>query len=519
MPALEASGPSITKRVLAVADSARDATASLHSARSPKGEHGIWGRQEARSSRSERALHGGGNSIRCCPLAVRRGAALAPVAPRRPSVGCGAPTSPLCLVRVCSRLRRCARLGEVDGGRSATFACQADVAHEPGCMSDTALNVLAPARMPAVLCGAPVKRLGLRLFSLQTAIVLLGGVAAYGRVRAIQLLPEHDADAVTHLAIAQRLLVHPFQLSLHWVWLPAYHYYLCALLGLRADAQAVRFVNAGLAGALPWLLFGYARVRATHPAVPWVAALFCTVAPIVNLLGISAQQETWFAVLILCCAWAIDAQRFALAALLLAVAAMVRYEAWGSVGVVAAAGAAQSLPALAQRLPRFARAPRALLLVATPALLAIVGWLLAHRIATGKWLGFLKELYRFTSAQRAVLSHGWLMDLLWFPVLLPLLLFGLTLPLAAVGLRRAWRLGFLVPGGICAFLLLSYASKGSLGSGRYFDALAPFVCLCAAEGVARLSANRSATLAWLSASTAACLVVLAGWLLRWTYHL
>ena len=54
-------------------------------------EHGIWGRQEARSSRSERALDGGGNkarllsgrrskayrgfeslSLRSCPLAVRR---------------------------------------------------------------------------------------------------------------------------------------------------------------------------------------------------------------------------------------------------------------------------------------------------------------------------------------------------------------------------------------------------------------------------------------------------------------
>jgi hypothetical protein len=30
-----------------------DATASLHSARSPKGEHGIWGRQEARSPKGE----------------------------------------------------------------------------------------------------------------------------------------------------------------------------------------------------------------------------------------------------------------------------------------------------------------------------------------------------------------------------------------------------------------------------------------------------------------------------------
>jgi len=42
----------------------RVATASLHSARRPEAEHGIWGRQEARSSRSERALDGGGSPKR-----------------------------------------------------------------------------------------------------------------------------------------------------------------------------------------------------------------------------------------------------------------------------------------------------------------------------------------------------------------------------------------------------------------------------------------------------------------------
>ena len=42
----------------------RVTTASLHSARRPEAEHGIWGRQEARSSRSERALDGGGSPKR-----------------------------------------------------------------------------------------------------------------------------------------------------------------------------------------------------------------------------------------------------------------------------------------------------------------------------------------------------------------------------------------------------------------------------------------------------------------------
>jgi hypothetical protein len=193
---------------------------------------------------------------------------------------------------------------------------------------------------------------------------------------------------------------------------------------------------------------------------------------------------------------------------------MVRYEAWGAVGVITALAAAQHWPALARRLPRFARGSNQLLVVAAPALVAIFAWLLLQRIASGRWFGTLHELYRFTKNQRAVLSHGALMDLLWFPVILPLFLFGPALPLAFLGLKRAWSTGLWVPAGIAAFLILSYSSKGSLGSGRYFDALAPFVCLSAAEGIVRLGERRPSAVVWLSSGATLCMAVLAVCLIR-----
>lgn len=363
-----------------------------------------------------------------------------------------------------------------------------------------------------------VESLRERRLILPAAVVFVTGMAWWGRVCAIARLPEPDPDAFAHLAIAKRLLVHPWQLNLHWVWLPGYHYYLGVLFRLGAGAEAVRSINAALVVALSLLLFGYAKARATHPAVPWLSALFCAVAPIVNLLGISAQQETLFAIVVIACAWAIDARRFWLAGLLLTIAAMIRYEAWGAAGLVAAVGAAQWLPALGLRIPPFARAPKALVVVAAPAWVAIFGWLFLQRVASGKWFGSLGELYRFTSGQRAVLSRGALVDALWFPILLPSFLFGLALPLALIGVRRAFRPGFWVPAGIGAFLLLSYLSKGSLGSGRYFDALAPFVCLCAAQGISELAARRSLSLAWLSALTTLCLAALSVCVVAWTFH-
>ena len=334
-------------------------------------------------------------------------------------------------------------------------------------------------------------------------------LACCARIRAIRLLPEPDPDALAHLEIAQRLLAQPWRLNLHWVWLPGYHYYLYALFSWGTRPEAIRFINAGLAVVLSLLLFGYARSRSKRPAVPWLAALFCAVAPIVNLMGISAQQETLFSILVLACAWAIEARRFFSAGIVLAAAAMVRYEAWGAVAVITALGATQYWPALAERLPRFARGSKQLLVVAAPALIAIFGWLIVQRVASGKWFHTLHELYRFTKNQRAVLSHGVWLDLFWFPVILPLLLWGLALPFAFIGVARAWNTGFLVPAGIAAFLFLSYTSKGSLGSGRYFDALTPFVCLCAAEGIARLSERRPTALAWLSGATTLCLAALA----------
>lgn len=359
-----------------------------------------------------------------------------------------------------------------------------------------------------------MKRSAQLSLGLPVAAVFVSLLAWGARLRAIQLLPEPDNDALAHLEIAKRLLAQPFRLNLHWVWLPGYHYYLYALFSWGARPEAIRLINASLALALSLLLFAYARARSAKPKVPWLAALFCAVAPIVNLMGISAQQETLFSILVLACAWAIEARRFFSAGLLLAIAAMVRYEAWGAVGVIAALGAAECWPALAKRLPRFARAPKELLIVAAPALLAIFVWLTIQRVASGKWFSTLHELFRFTKNQRAVLSHGAWMDVFWFPVILPLFLFGLALPLALLGLERAWNTGFVVPAGILGFLILSYASKGSLGSGRYFESLAPFVCLCAAEGIVRLSERRPPALLWLSGATTVCLAALSVCLVR-----
>lgn len=153
-----------------------------------------------------------------------------------------------------------------------------------------------------------------------------------------------------------------------------------------------------------------------------------------------------------------------------------------------------------------------------PSLVAMFGWFLAHRLSDGTWFGFLRELYRFTHEQRDGFHQGRWMDLFWFPVIEPYYIFGLTLPLFLLGVRRAFRVGFLVPLGIYVFLLASYLSHGALGSARYYESLAPFVCLSAANGACLIGERRRTALPVAYGAALAHVVWLLALTSRWAFH-
>ncbi len=346
----------------------------------------------------------------------------------------------------------------------------------------------------------------------------------------IRHFPEPDSDAKGHLGIAHALLSDPLRVALHWVWPPGYHYFLAALLALGVTADGVRVLNCALAGFIPFLVWRYGErtlaPSASSPArlAPFLAGVLCAVMPIVNLLGTSAQQETLFTLLVLGTVGGIDSGRFALAGATLALATMIRYEAWGAVGVLCALRAVGFVPSVTRRLPpRVAAACSMPLVLVAPSLLAIGGWFLAHRVADGTWLGFIREIYRYTHIQRESFHQAFWTELLWFPVTEPYLIFGLALPLFFLGARRAFRVGFVVPVGIYVFLLASYIGKGVLGSARYYESLTPYVCLSAAYGASVIGERFGAR--WRGALPVAFAAVLAHvvWLLlltgRWTFHL
>ncbi len=328
-----------------------------------------------------------------------------------------------------------------------------------------------------------------RIRTEHVALVLVIAATVAWRLWIIRHYPDPDTDAMGHLGIARALLAHPFNVSIHWVYLPAYHFVLAALEAIGFSGEAIRMLNCALAATVPILALRYAERTGAPRSVGVMAAFFCVVSPLVNLLGTSAQQETFFVLLVLGAVHALDARRFALAGLLLAVASLVRYEAWGAVALVVACRV------LARR-----QALRFPVVVFAPSLAAIGAWLLAHKLTDGQWFGFLRELYRFTHLQRDALQRA----PTWFSLQQPLFVFGWIIALSFfAGVRRAWRASWVLPLGIYLFLQAAWLFKGALGSARYYESLVPFVAIAAAYGIERLSASRR----WIASSIFALALV------------
>ena len=250
------------------------------------------------------------------------------------------------------------------------------------------------------------------------ALALVVAPTVGARLWLIHHFPEPDLDAKGHLGIARALLHDPTNVSLHWVWLPAYHFVLAALMAVGVTGQGVRILNCALAVLVPALVLLYAESERERGAgarrwVPWMAAAMCAISPLVNLLGTSAQQETLYTLLVVGAVWAADRDRFAIGGALLAVAALVRYETWGAMAMVVALQALGAIPAVRRRAPAaIARACRYPLSFTMPSVVALFGWFLAHRVTEGSWLGFLRELYRYTHVQRDDLHLDTASDLL-----------------------------------------------------------------------------------------------------------
>jgi hypothetical protein len=367
--------------------------------------------------------------------------------------------------------------------------------------------VASPGRLRAL---APLALLGVALAAL-----------AFWRAACVLAGPDVDTDAYAHHMIARQILADPHDLAVHWVWLPLFHYAQVPLVWLGGSMQAVRWTNVVLAAASPLLLFAYiARGDAPskESSVPraWVAlvaALIAGACPIVMQMGTTAQPEPLFALIVLALAIALERRRYPAAAALLAVAVMLRYEAWAVVGMLVALLPVEAYLSRRRERPVPAGEPRAWLVVGVP-VVAILVWAALRKPVDGVWFGFLHQTREFANDalhQTSSFQQGLLRvadDSTYYAWSVALRVLGPTLPLVPFGVARTLRQQghrfVLVFVACLGFVTLTWIMRSSLGLDRHFVVVVPLYATLAAQGLATIADffARTAAHRWPRASHA-----------------
>lgn len=322
------------------------------------------------------------------------------------------------------------------------------------------------------------------------AVALLCVAASVWRLSCVRLGPDPDTDAYAHYVIARQLLDTPENLRIHWVWLPLYHAFVALGIVLGASLDGVRSANAVLA-AIPALMIalwvGKDRCgTADHSLVALSAASLTLLAPLGLQLGTTGQMELSLTCSLMGAAFALSRERYALAALLLSLAVMLRYESWFLVALIALVWVA--------RRAREERPALGLLACWLCPAFTISAWA-ALRASQGEdWFWFIRANQAFAEhalTQLRETQHGRLEGLARYTIALPALQFGLAAPFALLGLRRTLAVEgpwfVLLPLGVLCFLTASAMSRSQLGLERHFLPLVPFMAIWIAHGLARTS--------------------------------
>jgi hypothetical protein len=360
--------------------------------------------------------------------------------------------------------------------------------------------------------------------------VALAGLALW-RAACVLAGPDVDTDAYAHHMIARAILADPRDLSVHWVWLPLFHYLQVPLVALGGTMNGVRWANVVLAAAVPVVLFRYvqrtSRDAASMPAdaTALVAALLCAACPIAMQMGTTAQSEPLFALLVLGIAIAFERRRYGATAAMLGAAVLLRYEAWAVFATVAAftvleplatgrdrtQGANEPEPTPARSDAPLRASARRWIVVAVPTAL-ILAWAALRRPVDGRWFGFLAQTHEFASqaVESGAGAHGvvrLVRDALYYPGYVAVRVLGPAVALAPFGVARTWRqqgARFVMVLLAClGFVSLTWMNRSSLGLDRHFVAVIPLYATFAAQGIAAIAEQVGRWVGWRASDRAA----------------
>ncbi len=395
-------------------------------------------------------------------------------------------------------------------------------------------------------------------------VVLVVVALAIWRIAYVMAGPDPDSDAYGHHTIARQILVDPKNLSVHWVWLPLFHYLQAIAVWFGATLDTVRFFNVAVSAAVPVLLYltlqgnraalpkdgkGVELANERNSPTPAIAAVLCALAPIAMQMGTTGQTEPLFALLAMTGAFALCRRRHVVLSICLTAGVLLRYEAWAILcGVIGLTLVERVVPRLRGKIGL--RIPPIPLWVLLPPVLAILGWAALRRPVDGAWFWFLKGTREFANGALGAKSSFELGrkqlidDLLRYAVTIPYRVLGDALYLAPIGLYRMARVDGLrfvtIFLSVLGFVTFAWVMRSSLGLDRHFVALVPLYAAAIANGAVQIAdlvfgfvrrMTKDATQAFLAPGSAraavvagfACALFVSGyqrldeWMMHWRH--
>ncbi len=324
-------------------------------------------------------------------------------------------------------------------------------------------------------------------------VITVSLLATALRIALMQSGPDLDSDSYGHAVIGRMLPESWWDVRRHWVWLPLWHFVHAGVSLAGGTMRHVQALNLVASFFIPVLVLK-AMDRPKDDAkagngdqgqglVATLAGAFTAICPLMLDHGQSAEPEPLFTVLILAAVLGYIRRRFVLAGAALALACLLRYEAWvvtATVGTVAAIDVARS----ARRGGQLALTP---LLAAALPCAAIGGWIFLGWRATGEWMQFLRINREFAiEARRNAPPGGPQQTWLWYPYSLPRVAMGNVSLFAVVGivplLRHEAKVLWATGATLLAFVSYGWVRGHHLGLDRHAFSFMPFYVAAMAHG-------------------------------------
>jgi uncharacterized membrane protein len=210
-----------------------------------------------------------------------------------------------------------------------------------------------------------------------------------GRLIYMLLTVDHAFDGYSRFIKGIDLLSNPYDLQIHWVWLPLFQYLDAAFYWLTRSYVSVR-VFSTVCGTLSLVIiyklaFAVFKERKLALMVSSVMALN----PLIFVYDTTGMTETFFTLLLLSATYFFVVDRTLLFSLFLGLACLVRYEAWFIAPIF-------YVLALFQKRKKLST----IFAAALVPLCSMLAWLYANYVFYGDALSFVQMLNRYVASRR-----------------------------------------------------------------------------------------------------------------------